>query len=59
MRYRLRTLMILLGTVPPLLWAAYVVLKPPGRLLLFSCFILAFLACVPYAIVRLKALRLK
>jgi len=49
MRFRLRTLLIVLVLGPPLLWGAYLVLSPSGRLLLVASFVIAFLVCVPWA----------
>jgi hypothetical protein len=59
LHYRLRTLLILLAVGPPMLWGAYIVFRPPGRLLLLASFLVAILACVPYAIIRLKSIRLR
>jgi hypothetical protein len=54
MRYRLRTLVILTIVGPPMLWAAYALLKPAGRLYWLGIFLVAFLICTPFAIIRLS-----
>jgi hypothetical protein len=55
MQYRLRTLVILLCVGPPLLWGVFLFFKWPWG----WAFLLAFLICSPFAIVRLLALRMK
>lgn len=58
-RYRLRTLVILTAVAPPLMWVAYLLLKPPGRLFWVMCFLVSLLICTPFAMLRLNMFRIK
>ena len=58
-RYSLRTLLLLTILVPPLLWGVYLLVKPPGVLFWIGVSLLAFLVCIPYAIIRLSMIRRK